>query len=279
MDHLNRWGVGSARASYAKSPTTQNATFTVDQSWPTPTGVHLTTSASIARVSGTPANGLQQFDAARQDSTALTLSANGGGTLTTRLSVLGNLQWAATVQGRGAPGVSSSVSLTWQLSNTWSMLATYYDTRIGSYTPLIVTSPLTPPVTTIIPAIQQRGVFLTFRYQRASGSHFAPLGGAPGAGSGEIAGTVFLDANYNGRSDAGEAGAPNVTVVLDGRYSVQTDANGRFSFPVVATGSHTITVVPDNLPLPWVLINDGRAQVQVTTRSRTDISIAAQRLR
>ena len=122
-------------------------------------------------------------------------------------------------------------------------------------------------------------MFLTFRYRRASGSHFAPLGGAVGAGSGEVSGSVFLDANNNGRSDAGELGAPNVTVVLDGRFSVQTDAGGRFYFPVVATGRHVITVISDNLPLPWTLVNEGRAQFEVKTRDRTEISIAAQRPR
>ena len=101
----------------------------------------------------------------------------------------------------------------------------------------------------------------------------------PGGASGEIAGVVYLDANNNGRCDAGEAGAPNVTVVLDGRFSVQTDASGRFAFPVVATGRHIITVIPDNLPLPWTLVNEGRAEVAVTTRDRTDIDIAAQRPR
>lgn len=122
-------------------------------------------------------------------------------------------------------------------------------------------------------------MFLTLRYRRASGSHFAPLGGAPGAGSGEISGVVFLDANDNGHSDAGEAGAANVTVVLDGRFSVQTDAAGRFDFPVVATGHHVITVVADNVPLPWVLANEGRREIDVTTRERTELSIAAHRPR
>ncbi len=122
-------------------------------------------------------------------------------------------------------------------------------------------------------------MFLTLRYRRAAGSHFAPLGGAPGAGSGEITGLVFLDANYNGRSDAGESGAPNLTVVLDGRFSVQTDAGGRFVFPVVATGRHVITVMADNLPLPWTLVNEGRAEFEVMTRDRTEVAIAAQRPR
>jgi hypothetical protein len=195
------------------------------------------------------------------------------------LGLEGNVNWAGAVRGRAAPGVSADVSLTYRLSYSWEILATYYDSRTGSWTPLTVVSPLSPPVAAVLPATQERGVFLTFRYKRASGLHFAPLGGAPGAGSGEIAGVVFLDANNNGHADAGEAGAPNVTVVLDGRFSVKTDANGRFSFPLVATGHHVISVIPDNLPLPWILINEGRAQVEVTTRDRSEIDIAAQRPR
>src|SRR5260370_40876747 len=123
------------------------------------------------------------------------------------------------------------------------------ETQPGQGLSSAVVAAMTPPVATPIPAVQERGIFLTLRYRRASGSHFAPLGGAPGAGSGEISGIVFLDANNNGHADAGEAGAPNVTVVLDGRFSMQTDAAGRFDFPVVATAHHVITVMPDNLPL------------------------------
>jgi hypothetical protein len=48
---------------------------------------------------------------------------------------------------------------------------------------------------------------------------------------------------------------------------------------VVATGHHVVTVVADNLPLPWVLVGEGRKEVEVTTRDRTVISIAAQRPR
>ena len=125
--------------------------------------------------------------------------------------------------------------------------------------------------------VDDRGIFLTFRYKREAGLHFAPLGGAPGSGSGELKGVVYLDANNNGQPDAGEVGAPNVTVVLDGRYSVQTDANGRFDFPVVAAAHHVIQAITDNLPLPWNLGGGGR--VEVKTRDHTDFSICAQRLR
>jgi SdrD B-like domain len=207
------------------------------------------------------------------------LAATGGGQFTTRLGVEGNVQWARAVQGRAAPGVSTNVSLTYQVARDWQILATYYESRTGSWTPLTVISPLTPPVPTTVPAVEERGAFLTLRYKRASGSHFAPLGGAPGSGAGEIAGTVYLDANYNGRLDAGEAGAPNVTVLLDGRFSAQTDSNGRFDFPVVAAGHHVLTVISDNLPLPWSLPNAGRTEIDVATRGRVEASIGAQRPR
>jgi hypothetical protein len=273
VDHVNAWGTGRAQADYASTPTGQDITATLDQTWSMSNGIRLSTSTSLERISGAMINGLAQ------DSTVLGLAAYGGGQLTARLGVEGNVRWATAVQGQAAPGVSANVSMTYRLSQNWQLLATYYESEVGSWTPLTVVSPLTPPVPTNIPAVEERGIFLTIRYQRAAGSHFAPLGGTPGSGAGEIAGIVYLDANNNGHIDAGESGAANVSVVLDGRFSVQTDANGRFSFPVVATGHHVLTVISDNLPLPWTLVNGGRTELEVTTRNRTDISIAAQRPR
>jgi hypothetical protein len=273
VDHSNAGGTGRAQADFAETPVGRDAMLTLNETWSTPVGFRLSTGASLERISGALINDLQQ------SSTVLSIAAFGGGQFWGAFGVEGNVRWARAVQGQAAPGVSANVSLTWQLSRAWEILATYYEAQVGSWTPLTVVSPLTPPAATSIPAVEERGIFLTFRYRRASGSHFAPLGGAPGAGAGEIAGIVFLDANDNGHADAGEAGAPNVTVVLDGRFSMQTDASGRFDFPVVATGHHVITVIPDNLPLPWTLVSEGRAEVQVTTRDRTDIAIAAQRPR
>ena len=106
-----------------------------------------------------------------------------------------------------------------------------------------------------------------------------PLGGAPGSGSGRLTGVVYLDANENGHYDAGEVGAANVTVILDGRFSVRTDTNGRFDFPAVVAGHHVLTVQTDNLPLPWTLNNQGRTEVEVGTRDRVDVNIGAMRLK
>jgi len=272
LDHPNHWGSGRAQLEYADTPEGKDATLTLNQSWATPVGIRLNTSASVERINGAIVNGLEQ------NSTVLNLAAFGGGQFTTKFGVEGNVNWETDVQGRAAPGVSSNVSLTYRVSRNWEILATYYDSRTGSWTPLAVVSPLTPPAA-VVPAMEARGVFLTLRYKQASGSHFAPLGGGPGAGSGEIAGVAYLDAHNNGRYEAGETGAPNVTVVLDGRFSVQTDASGRFDFPVVVSGHHVIKVLADNLPLPWFLPGEGRTEVEVPTRGRTDISIGAQRPR
>ena len=159
------------------------------------------------------------------------------------------------------------------------MLASYYENRVGSWTPLVVTSPLAPPTAAVIAAAGERGVFLTVRYRDACGAHFTPLGGMPGSGSGRLGGVVYLDANENGRYDAGESGAASVTVILDGRFSVRSDSNGRFDFPAVAAGHHVLTVQADNLPLPWTLTNSGRTEVDVATRDRTEVNIGALRLK
>jgi len=273
VDHQNRLGTSRAQADYAKTLTGSDATLTLDQAWAGLEGFRLSTALSVERVSGAIVNDVPQ------DSTVLGIAVNGGGQFTTRLGMDCNVRYTSAVQGHAAPGIAATVSLTWQLSRSWQLLATYYDSEVGSWTPLTVVSPLTPPSTTVIPAAQERGAFLTIRYQRAAGAHFAPLGGGPGAGSGTISGVVYLDSNLNGRLDAGEPGAANVTVVLDGRFSVRTDPNGRFEFPVVAAGHHVITVVSDNVPLPWFLVNDGRTELDLATRGHANVAIGAERLR
>jgi hypothetical protein len=274
LDHVNAWGTGRVQADLAEVESGRDISLVLNQNWSTPVGMRLSTSTSIERISGAIVNGVVE------DSTLLGIAAFGGGQFTTRLSIEGNVNWATAVQGRAAPAASANVSLIYRMSQNWEVLATYYDSKTGSFTPLTVVSPLTPPIAAVaVPAFNEQGVFLTLRYKRAAGSSFAPLGGAPGSGSGEIAGVVFLDANDNGQLDAGEAGAPNVTVVLDGRFSVQTDPSGRFAFPAAATGHHIVTVVSDNLPLPWALTNEGRTEFDVSTRQRTQLTIGARRPR
>jgi pSer/pThr/pTyr-binding forkhead associated (FHA) protein len=94
-----------------------------------------------------------------------------------------------------------------------------------------------------------------------------------------LSGIIYLDANENGRLDAGETVVANVTVILDGRFSVRTDSNGRYDFPAVASGHHVITVQSDNLPLPWTMTSSGRTEVEVSTRNRTEIDVGALRIK
>src|SRR3546814_189781 len=127
---------------------------------------------------------------------------------------------------------------------------------------------------------RNRSVFLTLRYERSAGRPQGVIGGAPGGPTGTVAGSLFLDDNGDGVRSAGEEAAANVTVLLDGRFAVRTDSLGNFEFPRVAAGSHVLTVVPDNLPLPWFIDQaDAQRSVQVRVRETERIDIGARRQR
>jgi len=273
VDHRNVWGTGSAQTGYAHGGDGYDLSMTYSQSWDMPIGTHLSTAVSAEK------HGMNSGAVGAIDSTVLSFALAGGGQISRRWSFDGNLRWLTTVQGRGAPAVSSNMAITYTVNNRWNLLFSYYDARIGSWLDLTVLSPLTPPAESYVPSTEQRGLFLTLRYQRASGLHFAPLGGKPGMGSGQVSGYVYLDANENGRMDPDEKGADHVTVVLDGKYSIQTDANGRYEFGAVSIGHHTLTIVTDNLPLPWALTQPGSMDVEVRTRSRSSQDFAATRIR
>jgi len=90
---------------------------------------------------------------------------------------------------------------------------------------------------------------------------------------------VYLDSNDNGRRDAGEEGAANAVVVLNGRFQAGTNGDGRFEFPSVAVGDHFLTVVPGNLPLAWSFPPGTRVDVHVGVRTQTRVELWARRLR
>jgi len=278
VDDVNGLGTGRLQLDYATDAQTSDASVTLQQSWNMHAGTRLSTSLSVDRSNGSAVTPALQSTLGQQ-STLVRLALYGGGDLSARLSLDGSVQWADAIAGHAAPATMADVSLIWQLAPGWSLFGTYYENRIGSWTPLVVTSPLAPATPTVVPAMGQRGVFLTIRYQAARGAHFAPLGGSPGAGAGRLTGVIYLDANENGRFDAGETGAANVTVILDGRFSTRTDGNGRFDFPAVAAGHHVLRVQGDNLPLPWTLADEGRTEVEVGTRDRVDVNIGAVRLK
>jgi SdrD B-like domain len=155
--------------------------------------------------------------------------------------------------------VFANIAPSWRLARNLALLVVYYENRTDTSQPLTVVSPITQPI--VFESFRDRGLFLTLRFDARARQCTAPLSGRPGDGAGRVSGIVYLDANDDGRLEAGEQGASNVTVILDGRYVTRTDAQGRFTFPSVIEGRHVVTVVPDNLPLPWVVKSDGRTEL------------------
>ena len=164
-----------------------------------------------------------------------------------------------------------------RLNNHWSLIASYLESKNSTTSPFIV-QPLIP-VQSNTDVTKGSALFVTLRYETRGGTSSAPLGGTSGSAAGSINGYLFLDVNDNNLPDANEEPAQNITVLLDGKFSTRTNALGRFEFPLVATGEHTITIVSDNLPLPWQVNDNGQRSVKVNTRETNYINIPASRLK
>ena len=234
----------------------------VDHAWPTETGLRISTSLSLARETS-PATNVKRAN----------FGVNGGFDLTNNLTLEGNAHWLVTRDTGTTRGTYANVSLNWRISPRWSMAMTYYDNRREDPPVLSVASLIPTPL--FAPVVRDRSVFLILRYEDRAGTPLAPLGGSPGTGAGNIVGYLFLDANDNDRRDASETGAANVTILLDGRFSTRTDNQGKFEFPLVAAGTHAISVIADNLPLPYFVGGPDKRQVVVRTRESTLVEIAA----
>lgn len=261
VEKLNRYGSGRLQLDSTSGAGDRYDRLSASQTWELPVGARLTTSLFAGRET---LNGerLSHFGG----------SLNGGGDL------FGNLSWDGSIsydRAGGTHNIGANIGAIAHFGSHWSIAATYFDNRNQAQDPFATTLIPTPQTS----IVRSRAVFLTVRYDAHAGTPSIPVGGARGAASGSIVGRLFLDSNDNGVRDANEAAAANVTILLDGRFSVRTDAGGRFEFPLVAAGDHLITIVPDNLPLPWAVADDGRRTVRVRTRETTNIDIAATRMR
>jgi len=241
---------------------------TANQTWNMPAGTRLSTTVLFGR-----------YDDGVASSKQVGLALFGGGDITNELSLDANLQWMHSTGDAQPTTLFGNLGFTWRFAPQLSLIGNLYRGQTRSTFPLQVVSPIDEIAQRPEERINDRGALLILRYETRAGSMAAPLGGMPGSGAGRIVGMVFLDANDDGRFAAGEQGAANVTVVIDGRYSTRTDAQGRFEFPAVAAGTHRITVLPDNLPLPWMLVNDGRVEIDVAVRGTANVDVPAQRLR
>lgn len=122
--------------------------------------------------------------------------------------------------------------------------------------------------------ITEKSILATLRYDFSWGKPTRYLGAATGSsGNGTVIGIIFQDKNKNGLQEPGEPGIPNVTVFLDGGYSIETNAEGKFRFWPVPAGKHKLSISQDNVPLPWGLQDDSPQAIVVRTRKQTVMNI------
>jgi hypothetical protein len=236
----------------------------VDQDWTMVEGMRLSTALSADRERSRSAQGL--------------VYKNGVGmALSVDWTLGSNTTFNQSFQARrvsDATQYTLNAGVGWRFAPRWSLQATVYAISGSTQATALAQSPLTSPITAST-RTNDRGLFVSLRYQEDAGRALAPIGGAPGSAAGRLQGVVFLDDNKNGKRDAAERGATNVTVLLDGRFAMQTDAQGRYDFAYIAAGPHVLTVIGDNLPLPWSLEKDGRTEVRVYTRETSTVDLGA----
>ncbi len=231
-----------------------------------------------SRLSASLAYGRLRYDDEIDATATTTLALYGAHELTDRLSIDGSARWTHGDGGEAFRGTDLNLGLNWRIAPRWSLTASYYQSQGSRRSPFVL-DPLIVG-TPFVSLPRNRSLFLTLRYERNAGRAQAVLGGAPGGPTGAIAGSLFLDDNGDGVRSASEQPAANVTVVLDGRFALRTDSLGNFEFPRVAIGNHVLTVIPDNLPLPWFIDEaSSRRTVQVEVRQATRVDIGAQRQR
>ena len=268
VDASNRWGIGRGQLDYAEDSERDSAQFSLDQTWNTRVGQRLSTSILYGRT---------DFGSRTENSAGLAVF--GGGSFGRNFSIDANARWNKAFGGADSDDLFANLALNWGFARGWLVSASYYQNRSDGRFPLTVESPVGIDPTYERVDRSDSGLYLKVRYDWRAGVPTVPLGGGPGMGSGRINGVLFLDENDNGRLDASETGAANVIVLLNGRFAVRTDASGRFEFPTVVAGNHSLSVVPDNLPLAWSVPAETRFDVRVGVRGQTQVELPAQRQR
>jgi hypothetical protein len=242
-------------------PSQHGLRLVANHDWALANGWTWSTGATLGQVSGSGPSA---------DRRVIALASSLDATITSALSLRGS----ANVERFGGEQRSGlQAALDWQLTPAWA-LETRVNLDRGRLQRLRSLDPLTPPPPPPTAELNARSLFVVLRYAGSAGSATAPLGGRSEEGGGAINGVVYLDANRNGRQDAGERGAAGVTVSLEGRYTAVTDAQGRFEFAWVAPGLRSVTVLNETLPLPWAAPDEGRTAVDVRLRAQHSISIA-----
>ncbi len=238
-------------------------TVGVSHDWPSIKGYAITSAVNASREHGI-------IDTTRRQSFNLAV----------RSPTMSDFHWdvaltlARVDNARGAEkNANASAAAYWQVSPNWQASTQFVWNTID---------PAPPLQGTVLEAFKRdKRLLFTLRYERASGTPFASLGlGRQGlSGSGRISGIVFFDENGDGIRQANERGAPNLTVFLDGRIPATTDSAGRYSFASVPTGTHTLVLLADTLPLPWIQEDEKGLKALVELRGEVIQDIPLIRLR
>jgi hypothetical protein len=268
LDQQNHWGIGRAQVDYASDTDRTNTQLRLDQTWRTPPSVRFSNSLLLGR---------EEF--AGESVRLVGVALNGGGNVRTDLALDLDLRWDHGSGGSDYENVLANMAVNWNFFRGWTLGANYYYNRVSTRFPLVVGPPIPGEGGMQLERIDDRGFYLNVRYDWRAGAPLLALGGSPLGGTGGVRGVLFLDENDNGRQDAGERGAAEVVVLLDGRFPARTDAEGRFEFLAVAAGTHVLKVVPDNLPLPWIHPPAEGVSVVVGIRENIFVPLAIQRLR
>lgn len=237
-----------------------------DQDWAMPIGWTLSTSLGLGHRDALASTGEPEqnlWRAAVAWAVPLTGNASLRGSASGEHSDSGARQWGLNLGAQ------------WRIDPRWSLEA-HLNRSSGRSVSQTSIDPLSPPVS-VVSSSADRSLYAVLRYELQAGRRSVPLGGRAQEGGGSIRGTVYLDANRSGTQEASEPGAAGVTVTLDNRYAVRTDAQGRFEFPFVAAGARTVGVRNDSLPLPWSVVDEGQVTVDVRLREASDLRIPVQR--
>ncbi len=161
-------------------------------------------------------------------------------------------------------GTSFSFGLSWQFFENW-LISLNADYNRNMNDPDNLESTTTDGKT----------VLFSISYARASGRKPLLYGRPTGShGRGRITGKVFLDENKDERQNVNETALKNILVYLDGRFTTETDSDGKFEFWPVAAGDHYISIGIEDVPLPWGLEDEAAKQVYVPIRGEGEIDFA-----
>ncbi|MES2944112.1 MAG: SdrD B-like domain-containing protein, partial [Pseudomonadota bacterium] len=256
-DRTGDWGQTQWRGDFANTVDGHTNRFSADHSWPIAAPTTLSTSLAWERTSGGTSPGK-----------GLIWGVLGSWSPVPQWLVDGSIRGAR--RSDGSSSLNANVGLILQAQGGWSLSLRYTESRGKEPLQPLVVSALT---TALLPIVQNtpanRSIQLILSYSARAGMASAPLGGVPGTGAGGLSGTVFFDADANGRREASEGGVPNITVILDRRYVTRTDTQGKYSFPFVAAGEHRIDISSDNVPLPWSPVFRDPVKIEVLVRDIT----------